>query len=199
MARQKTHDFTPDQVRDMYLGLGRQRSLKKLFNFIRETYRNGPALCIIKRWSHEGGWPALAEAHDQESQECVAAKSGQVFHAKERLLNTASLLMDRLDEWAASSENAKVSVHIKGAADARATMASVIDAIKMAEVLEGRVSDRKAAEVNVDVEDKRRQASERALEKREKLRRLYESRGMLNAPGAETIIVDAAYEPARLS
>lgn len=178
MARnqKKKSYITAGEAEAAYLRLGPDRSLAMLRKALDQAFNDSPAISTIKNWSVKNGWDAKAAAFDLKQENAVIAqltveRVTQIFHAREELQKVASNCLKAFEKWS-ENKNGKTA-HIKDASDARTILDSAISAIKMAEVLEGRVSDRQAQEKNIALEDRRAEAQRRAEENLARLRERY--------------------------
>ena len=135
---------THEQALAHYLMLGPGRSLEKLRRHYAELTPPKPvSIDTLKFWSRRHGWAAKAAAHDHEVAACLAEKAKRerakgAWDKVEALLGVARRCLDLVNQ-------AQVGVATT-AQDCRALTSAGVEAMKMAEVLTGGVSDRVAAQ-----------------------------------------------------
>jgi hypothetical protein len=138
-----TH-VTHEQALAHYFMLGAGRSLEKLRrHYTGLTPPKPVSIDTLKFWSRRHGWAAKAAAHDQEVTQRLAEKANRQrakgeWDKVEALLAVARRCLDLV-------KDAQLGVATT-AQDCRALTAPGVEAMKMAEVLTGGVSDRIAAQ-----------------------------------------------------
>jgi hypothetical protein len=133
---------THEQALAHYLMLGPSRSLEKLRRHYSDlTPPKIVSIDTMKFWSRRHGWMAKAAAHDQEVTHRLAERANRErakgeWDKVEALLTVARRCLDLV-------KDGQLGVAAT-AQDCRALTTAAIEAMKMAEVLTGGVSDRVA-------------------------------------------------------
>jgi hypothetical protein len=132
--------ITPGEALADYLAMGAERSISKLFRRYSESnLAKPPAEITLKWWSRRDHWVEQAREFDERVGRRLRARA-ETAAVKQSFNRVAALnaVAQRCLEVAANSnvENAT------SATDIRALVAAAVDAIKLAEVLTGGVSDR---------------------------------------------------------
>ena len=155
-----------------YLELGISRTMKQVQEVMKLLSPEAPSLSSLKRWSVEDKWADKAAEYDLQqitkfnslpaSPATVEAKAVETFHAKVALAHMAESFAKRVTEWCDGDQTA--TTHIRSATDARILADCAVRLVGQVEVLEGRVSDRKAAEATITQAELKQQADSRAAD-----------------------------------
>lgn len=169
--------------------MGPKRTLPRLRGILLALDPAAPCLGTIKNWSRQDNWFSRAGQHDAAVRErlnraaeaeiletlphseagvmiqeadLMRLKVG-VFNAKVEFSRAARNFLRIVNDW---SENANYQnqKEMRTCRDIRTLLDGAAEAVRMVEVLEGRVSDRRAEEKTVTAEDNRAKAKERANE-----------------------------------
>jgi hypothetical protein len=140
--------ITPQQALVDYLALGGERSLRRLVQHYNEILmKNPPSFATVALWSSRFGWDRKAREHDDFVGAALLSRLRD--EAVQREFDRVAALMkvaQRCLEVAGAIDIDESSATV---ADIKALTTTAIDAIKLAEVLTGGVSERTATATGI--------------------------------------------------